>query len=98
MNTVMSSQNVTTNTNIVMASTRKLRNVKPSLTNSIAILHVFDAQNGRSPPYSSIPARQSSPWGLSGYHRRKTEKRVPKEMIGRRLSQGEAKRLLAKLE
>jgi hypothetical protein len=27
----------------------------------------------------------------------KTEKRVPKGMIGRRLSQGEAKRLLAKL-
>jgi hypothetical protein len=28
----------------------------------------------------------------------KTEKQVPKEMIGRRLSQEEAKRLLAKLE
>jgi hypothetical protein len=44
MNTVMSSQIVTTNTNIVKASTRKLRNVKPSSTNSIAILHVSDAQ------------------------------------------------------
>ena len=29
---------------------------------------------------------------------RKTEKQVPKEMIGRRLSQEEAKRLLAKLK
>jgi hypothetical protein len=28
----------------------------------------------------------------------KTEKQVPKEMIGRRLSQAEAKRLLAKFE
>jgi len=29
---------------------------------------------------------------------RKTEKRLPKEMAGRRLSQDEAKRLLAKFE
>jgi hypothetical protein len=28
----------------------------------------------------------------------KTEKQVPKEMVGRRLSQGEAKKLLANLE
>src|SRR5262245_53119903 len=65
MNTVMSSQIVTMNTNTVMASTRKLRNVKPSLTNSIAILHVFDAQNTRSPACSSFPAPQPSAAGGS---------------------------------
>src|SRR6516162_1099343 len=65
MNTVMSSQNVTTNTNIVMASTTKLRNVKPSLTNSIAILHVSDAQNARSLACSSFRAPQPSGAGGS---------------------------------
>src|SRR5262249_37236199 len=60
MNTVMSSQIVTTNTNTVMASTRKLRNVKPSLTNSIAILHLSDAQNARSPACSSFRTPQPS--------------------------------------
>src|SRR5262249_28521291 len=65
MNTVMSSQIVTTNTNIVMASTRKLRNVKPSLTNSIAILHVSDAQNARSLACSSFRAPQPSGAGGS---------------------------------
>src|SRR5215472_14437377 len=47
MNTVMSSQIVTTKTNIVKASTRKLRNVKPSSKNSIAtsmsLTHRLDA-------------------------------------------------------
>src|SRR5215831_4838240 len=65
MNTVMSSQIVTMNTNTVMASTRKLRNVKPSLTNSIAILHVSDAQNARSPACSSFRAPQPSGAGGS---------------------------------
>src|SRR5215469_11297935 len=55
MNTVMSSQNVTTNTNIATASTRKLRNVNPSLTNSIAILHVSDAQYAYSSSISAVP-------------------------------------------
>src|SRR5262244_1231105 len=61
MNTVMSSQNVTTNTNIVTASTRKLRNVNPSLTNSIAILHVSDAQYA----YSSLISAVSNTRGLA---------------------------------
>src|SRR5262245_31635222 len=58
MNTVMSSQNHAMKTNTVKTSTKKLRKVKPSLTNSIAILHVSDAQNGRSPAYSPTPAPQ----------------------------------------
>src|SRR6516165_4991528 len=54
MNTVMSSQNHAMKTNTVKTSTKKLRKVKPSLTNSIAILHVSDAQNGRGPVIAQL--------------------------------------------
>jgi hypothetical protein len=43
-----------------------LRKVKPS-SKYIAILHVSDAQNGRSPAYSSIPAPQPSLAVVSKY-------------------------------
>src|SRR6516165_218037 len=56
MNIVMSSQNHAMKTNTVKTSTKKLRKVKPSLTNSIAILHVSDAQNGRSSPTTRTEA------------------------------------------
>src|SRR6516225_3069971 len=61
MNIVMSSQNHAMKTNTVKTSTKKLRKVKPSLTNSIAILHVSDAQNGRSPAYSPTPSTGQRP-------------------------------------
>src|SRR5262245_29414615 len=54
MNTVMSSQNHAMKTNTVKTSTKKLRKVKPSLTNSIAILHVSDAQNRRGPVIAQL--------------------------------------------
>jgi hypothetical protein len=54
MNTVMSSQNHAMKTNTVKTSTKKLRKVKPSLRNSIAILHVSDAQNGRGPVIAQL--------------------------------------------
>src|SRR6516164_7849983 len=54
MNIVMSSQNHAMKTNTVKTSTKKLRKVKPSLTNSIAVLHVSDAQNGRSPVIAQL--------------------------------------------
>src|SRR5215472_8485705 len=54
MNTVMSSQNHAMKTNTVKTSTKKLRKVKPSSRNSIAILHVSDAQNGRGPVIAQL--------------------------------------------
>src|SRR5262245_18072816 len=54
MNTVMSSQNHAMKTNTVKTSTKKLRKVKPSLTYSIAILHVSDAQTGRCPVIAQL--------------------------------------------
>src|SRR5215813_10164887 len=54
MNIVMSSQNHAMKTNTVKTSTKKLRKEKPSSTNSIAILHVSDAQNGRGPVIAQL--------------------------------------------